>query len=52
MWEVIDARRGKPFESFEDLRERVKLLPDPKSIIVKRILSELKGSEKYKIFVG
>jgi putative nucleotide binding protein len=51
MWEVIQARKGKPFESFEDLKNRVKLLPDPKQAIVKRILLELEGNEKYKIFV-
>ena len=51
MWEVLDARKEKPFESFADLRERVKLLPDPKSIIIKRILSETQGKEKYNLFV-
>lgn len=51
MWEVLDARKEKPFESFADLRERVKLLPDPKTIIIKRILSEAKGKEKYNLFV-
>ncbi|MBR9683259.1 DUF655 domain-containing protein [Candidatus Woesearchaeota archaeon] len=52
MWEIIEARRQKPFENFEDLKNRVKLLPDPKMIVVKRIVSELEGHEKYKIFVG
>ena len=52
MWEVIEARKGKPFESFEDIKARVKLLPDPQSCIVKRILSEIEGNEKHKIFVG
>jgi putative nucleotide binding protein len=52
MWEVINARKAKPFESFEDLKNRVKLLPDPKQAVVKRILAELSGSEKWKIFVG
>jgi putative nucleotide binding protein len=52
MWEVIEARKSKPFESFEDLKNRVKLLPNPKQVIVKRIISELEGNEKYKIFVG
>ena len=50
----IDAekiRKEKPFESFADLRERVKLLPDPKTIIMKRILSEAQGKEKYNLFV-
>ncbi len=50
MWEIIDARKEKPFENFSDLKERVKLLPDPKGIIIKRILSEIKGKEKYRLF--
>lgn len=52
MWEILEARKQKPFESFADLKARVKLLPDPKTIITKRILAELEGKEKYKIFVG
>lgn len=52
MWEVIEARKAKSFESFDDLKSRVKLLPDPKQAIIKRILLELGGNEKYKIFVG
>ncbi len=50
MWEIIDARKAKPFESFADLKERVKLLPDPKGIVIKRIVSEVQGKEKYRIF--
>ena len=52
MWEVLDARKVKPFQSFDDIKERVKLLPDPKQIIVKRVLAEIEGKEKYKLFVG
>jgi putative nucleotide binding protein len=52
MWEVILARKAKPFESFEDIKERVKLIPDPKGMIIKRILAELEGKEKYKLFVA
>jgi putative nucleotide binding protein len=52
MWEVIEARKAKPFVSFDDIKERVKLLPDPKQIIVKRVLAEIEGKEKYKLFVG
>ncbi len=51
MWEVIQERKGKPFESFEDLKNRVKLLPDPKQAVIKRIVKELEGTEKWKIFV-
>jgi len=52
MWEVINARKGKPFENFEDLKNRVKLIPDPKGMVIKRILAELEGKEKYKLFIG
>jgi len=52
MWEIIEARKEKPFENFEDLKSRVKLLPNPKQVILKRILLELEGEEKYNIFVG
>ena len=52
MWEVLEARKVKLFESFEDLKARVKLLPDPKQAVVKRIISELEGKEKYRIFAG
>ncbi|RMD58126.1 DUF655 domain-containing protein [Candidatus Woesearchaeota archaeon] len=51
MWEIIERREEKPFESFKDIRERVKLMPDPKKIIVKRIMNELQGKEKHRIFV-
>ena len=44
--------RIEEFKDFKDLKKRVKLLPDPKKIVVKRILSELKGNEKYNLFVG
>ena len=50
MWEVLNARKEKPFESFEDIKNRVKLLPDPKQLVVKRIISEIEGKEKYKVF--
>jgi len=52
MWEVLEARKVKPFESFDDLKERVKLLPDPKSAIVKRVVNELEGKEKYRLFTS
>ena len=51
MWQIIEARRDKPFEDFSDLKNRVKLMPDPEKTIIKRILQELEGSEKHRIFV-
>ncbi len=51
MWEIIDQRKFKAFESFDDIKSRVKLMPNPKGIVIKRIIKELEGKEKYNIFV-
>ena len=51
MWEILEARKVKPFASFDDLKERVKLLPNPKQVVIKRIISEIEGKEKYNVFV-
>lgn len=50
LWRILEERRKKPFESFKDLQERAKI-PDPKKLIVERILEELKGGQKYYLFV-
>jgi putative nucleotide binding protein len=52
MWEIIKEREEEPFKSFEDLKRRVKLMPDPEKAVVKRILAEMEGEDKHKIFVG
>jgi len=52
MWEIIKNRRQKPFEDFSDLRKRVTMLPEPKNMIVKRVVDELEGKDRYKLFVG
>lgn len=51
MWEIIRAREEKPFESYEDIKKRVKLLSDPKKVLVSRILNEVEGKEKHLLFV-
>ena len=51
MWQVIEIREEKPFESLADLKNRVKLMPEPEKILIKRILQELDGKEKHNIFV-
>ena len=56
MWEIIEAREQKPFESFEDISQRLPTLADPAGMIVKRVMLELdttapkKGKNKYKLF--
>ena len=42
MWTLLEERKKRSFESFEDLKERGKIA-DPVAVIVDRLLSELKG---------
>jgi len=49
---IIDTRKRGPFESFEDLSERVGGLHRPKEVLIERIEEELRDDDlKYKIFV-
>ena len=56
MWEIINAREEKPFESFKDISERLPTLTDPAGMIVKKVQQELdttspkKGKKKYYLF--
>jgi putative nucleotide binding protein len=49
MWQIINAREKKPFASFQDIQDRTSI-SDPIKVIAKRILDELTGGEKYRIF--
>lgn len=49
MWNILDGRDRKPFESFEDLQNRVNV-PSPAKLIMKRIIEELSGESKYRLF--
>jgi len=50
MIDILAERSKKPFISFTEISERVKLFPDPVKTIVRRILQELEGEEKYYLF--
>jgi len=58
MWEIIEERKKKPFESFADITARIKAIIDPKKIIVKRVLVEIESEEqvagkaKYRLFTS
>jgi putative nucleotide binding protein len=52
MWEILDERKREPFKSFDDLRHRVKGLPDPVKMIAKRVVDEIEGKDRYRLFVG
>ncbi len=50
MIDILAERSKKPFTSFTEISERVKLFPDPVKTIVRRVLQELEGEEKYYLF--
>ncbi len=49
--DILAERKLKPFESFADMHERVRNLPDPTKTIADKIVEELKGESKYLLFV-
>ena len=52
LWDFINQRKKRPFASFKDISERVKI-SDPRKAIVRRILMELKSTdEKYYLFLS
>jgi putative nucleotide binding protein len=46
---IIYERERKRFESFEDIKERTRI--DPVKALTERIINELRGTEKYYLFV-
>lgn len=49
MWDILEERRKAPFISFQDVADRTQIRA-PKEIIVKRIMMELGGEDKYNLF--
>jgi putative nucleotide binding protein len=49
MWQIIDQRDKKPFESFADIQKRTSL-SDTVKTIAKRIIEELTEESKYRLF--
>jgi len=49
---ILEERKRKPFQSFDDLGERVSGLHNPKEVLVERILEEIREDDlKYRTFV-
>ena len=51
MWAIIGERRKQKFETFEELKTRVEMLPEPKRMIKKRIIEELEEKDRHRLFV-
>lgn len=53
MWDIIEERKKGPFTSFEDIKKRIKLMPDPMSSVIKRIMEELENDDvRFRLFVA
>ena len=49
--DILDERKRGPFESFEDLEERISGLHRPREVLVERIMEEFREEDlKYRIF--
>jgi len=52
MEEIIKTRKEEPFVSFEDMKSKIKAIPDPRKAIEKRLFEELTEEVTVKIFVA
>jgi putative nucleotide binding protein len=49
MWDILNEREKKPYDSFQELQNRVNI-PSPAKLIVKRVIEELSSETKYRLF--
>ncbi len=49
MWQIINEREKTPFKNFDDLQQRSNI-PSPAKLVAKRVLEELSGESKYRLF--
>ncbi len=49
--ELLEARKEHIFKSFEDIRERVKNIADPRKAVEKRLMEELLERQRFNLFV-
>jgi len=49
--DVLSERNKKPFESFEEMKNRLPHVPDPRKTVEKRIIEELTESQRFNLFV-
>lgn len=50
MWLIIEERKKKPFESFNDIQQRTKIV-DPAKLIIDRLIIEIQGIDRYYLFL-
>ena len=52
MNEILEERKKGPFNSFNDIKDRVPSIPDPKKMIITRILNEMQEIDRYSVFIS
>lgn len=52
MMAVLEERKKKPFESFEEIKKRIPNLPDPRKAVEKRLIQELENLERHNLFIS
>ncbi len=52
LWAIISERKNRPFETFEDIKQRIPMVGDPKKMILKRIMDELQEKDRHQLFVS
>ena len=52
MNETLEERKKGPFKSFNDIKDRVPYIPDPKKMIITRILNEMQEIDRYSVFIS
>lgn len=48
---ILAAREGAPFTSFDDIKERVTTVPDPRKAVEKRLVEEIMEDPRHRLFV-
>lgn len=49
--DLLSIRQNDPFSSFEDIKKKVSSMPDPKKAIIDRIITEIEGKDRFRLFV-
>ncbi len=53
MWEILQEREKKPFETYAEISQRIKSIPHPEKMIIARVLEELQDpTVKYHLFTS
>src|SRR3989344_8321512 len=52
LWSIIAERKKKPFETFDEIRQRITMVGDPRRMIIRRIMDELQEKDRHQLFVS